>query len=148
LCYNYFIQQISPPRQGRGVRDKFLSMHKEQVIGETFRFIALKLVWDLLYFPIWWYALGLKERWRVFLKNVKDVERKLALKIWLKNMFVPMYGFYDIWSRVISFFMRVIMLIYKLASFIFWLAFYFILFLIYILLPVFTIYMIVRSISP
>jgi len=122
-------------------------MHKEYVIEETFKFVALKLVWDLLYFPIWWYSIGLKERFLKFLKQMKDVERRLALKIWLKNMFVPMYGFYDFSSRVVSFFIRVIMLIYKLASFVFWLVFYLILFLIYILLPIFVVYVFLFSLS-
>ncbi|MFH1456837.1 MAG: hypothetical protein ABIF17_01840 [Patescibacteria group bacterium] len=120
-------------------------MHKEHIIGETFRFVILKLIWDFLYFPIWWYSIGLKERFLVFLRQMKDVERSLALKIWIKNMFVPMYGFYDIWSRIISFFMRVVMLAYKTVAFFFWLVFYFALFLIYILLPVFAVYMFFRS---
>ncbi len=120
-------------------------MHKESIVTSTFKFISLKIVGDLIYFPIWWYTVGLKERFFVFLKQMRGVERRLALRIWLKNIFVPMYGFYDILSRFISFFIRIIMLVYKTAAFFLWLAFYFTLFLIYILLPIFVIYMLVQS---
>ena len=122
-------------------------MHKESIATSTFKFISLKIVGDLVYFPIWWYTVGLKERFFVFLKQVKNVERRLALKIWLKNIFVPMYGFYDIWSRFISFVIRIIMLVYKTVAFFLWLAFYFLLLLIFIILPIFVVYMFLRSMS-
>ena len=118
-------------------------MQKENVIASTFKFISLKIVGDLIYFPVWWYTVGLKERFFVFLKQMKNVERRLLLK----NMFVPMYGFYDFASRIISLVIRIIMLIFKTAAFFFWLAFYFLLLLIYILLPVFVIYMLIHSLT-
>ena len=105
-------------------------MHKEGIIVSSFKFISLKIVGDLIYFPIWWYSVGLKERFLFFLKQMRNVERRLYLKIWLKNIFVPMYGFNDFLSRVISFFMRTTILIFKTAAFFFWFAFYFLIFLV------------------
>ena len=35
----------------------------------------------------------------------------LAIKVWIKNIFVPMFGMHDWQSRIISFFMRVVQII-------------------------------------
>jgi len=43
-----------------------------------------------------------------------DVERIAALRLWLKSMFKPMFQDYTKSGRIISFFMRVVLLIFKL----------------------------------
>ena len=44
----------------------------------------------------------------------------LSLKIWLKNLFVPMYGQYDLAGRIISFVLRIVVLFYRLVLFVIW----------------------------
>jgi len=75
--------------------------------------ILARVIWDFLYFPIWWYSAGL-------LKTVRGVghfyhhqEVSLNFLVWLKNIFVPMYGQHDIAGRLISFFIRVVQIIYR-----------------------------------
>jgi len=75
--------------------------------------ILISIAWDFLYFPVWWYSFG-------FLKTLRGVgnfyraqEASLNLLVWLKNIFVPMYGQYDVAGRLISFFIRLIQIIYR-----------------------------------
>jgi hypothetical protein len=81
--------------------------------------ISAQIVLDFLYFPLWWYSTGLlrllknlglflQERWMV-----------IGAGVWLKNIFVPMYGQRDFTSRAISFFIRLFQIIFRFIAFIF-----------------------------
>lgn len=48
-------------------------------------------------------------RWAV--ETIKGYSRTLAIRVWIKNIFVPMFGMHDWQSRLISFFMRVVQII-------------------------------------
>lgn len=79
--------------------------------------ISLQVLLDVIYFPLWWYSIGLfrlAKRLGIFLK-----ERWIFIGagVWLKNLFVPMYGQTDIGSRIISFFMRFVQIIFRFATF-------------------------------
>lgn len=73
--------------------------------------IIISLILEVVYFPVWWYSVGLlrllKNTWRFFCSR----ERDLGFLIWLKNIFVPMYGQYDFMGRIISFVMRLVQII-------------------------------------
>jgi hypothetical protein len=95
--------------------------------------IILQILRDFLYFPLWWYSVGL---WRTLLKVgnfLRNEQITLGLSVWLKNIFTPMYGQHDFLGKAISFFMRLVqiiarsflMLIYVIIALIliaFWLA--------------------------
>lgn len=94
--------------------------------------IILEFLGKILYFPVWWYSLGLIKRAKSLFYFIKDKEKDLGFSIWLSNIFVPMYGQKDFWGRIISFFVRffqvlfrgIILLIYLLLAIImllFWL---------------------------
>jgi len=121
-------------------------MLKTNVATNTFKFILLKIIGDFIYFPVWWYSKGLAGQAKIFSSRLKQTERYYSLGIWLKNMFVPMYGMYDVWSRVISFFMRLVMLIFKLIGFLIAFIFYLVLFLIYLVLPAAGTFMFIRAV--
>jgi len=83
--------------------------------------IIISLILEIVYFPIWWYSVG-------FLRFLKDVgnffigrEKSLGFFIWLKNIFVPMYGQYDWTGRLISFFIRLVQIIFRGLLLLFWL---------------------------
>lgn len=42
--------------------------------------------------------------------SVKNQARNLGLTIWIKNLFVPMYGTADMTGKLISFFLRVVII--------------------------------------
>lgn len=82
--------------------------------------IIISLILEIVYFPIWWYSVGFfriaKNIWRFFLGR----EKALGFSIWLKNIFVPMYGQYDWAGRLISFFIRLIQIAFRGIVLFFW----------------------------
>ncbi len=75
--------------------------------------IILQSLGEILYFPIWWYSVGfvrlVKSLWRFLLNQ----EKILAFSVWLKNLFVPMYGQRDFVGRLISFIIRLAQIILR-----------------------------------
>lgn len=106
------------------------------------KYIAVDLVGDFFFFPLWWYTKGFKKSIIFTLEKIKDAESSLGVGIWLKNLFKPMYGQYDIQGRIVSFLMRFIQLIFR--SIVFGVFFVLILFvpIIWILLPAFVVFQI------
>ena len=120
-------------------------MNSDNIFTGTIKFLFNDLILDVLNFPVWWYSRGLKIRWLALVKDIKEAGRRTALVLWLKNMFVPMYGYYDVWSRIISFMMRLVLLPFKFIIFCLWSVWYLLIFLFYFFLPPFIIFMIVKS---
>ena len=84
--------------------------------------ILAELVWDILYFPVWWYGRGLVSL-LLGLKNLlSDKQKSLALFIWIKNIFRPMYAQYDWQGWLISFFMRLAQIIFRSMILLVWLG--------------------------
>lgn len=109
----------------------------------TFRFIIRDIVWDLLYWPIWWYSFGLIEFVDYILHEISRFEERLGLRIWIANLFRPMYAQYDWQGRLISFFMRFFVILFKAVIFLLWIFLLSILLLLWIAVPLFAIYQIV-----
>lgn len=103
---------------------------------------------DIIYFPIWWYTRGLA----IFFKKCFDLIRFANMifvpGLWLKNIFVPMFGQYDIQGRLVSVFMRVVNIIGRSIALFLWSFFVFIVFLIWITLPIFIVGGMIISIIP
>lgn len=104
---------------------------------QALKFVLVDLIGDVLYFPVWWYNEGLKKTTNFCLNQIRDMEKSLALRVWLVNFFVPMYGQYDWQGRLISVFMRFAQIIYRIIVIIFWSILIALLFLIYLILPFF-----------
>jgi hypothetical protein len=105
--------------------------------------ILLEIVWDIIYFPIWWYTKG-------FIKNIikaknflKNKEKTLALIVWIKNIHRPMYGQYDWTGIIISFFIRIFQIITKIIILLIWFILIIFLLLLWLTLPIFIIYEII-----
>lgn len=65
----------------------------------------------VLRFPLWWYSSGLVLMLRWAGNSIKNQMQNLGLDVWVKNLFVPMYGTTDVAGRLISFFLRLVMII-------------------------------------
>ncbi|MDD3711843.1 MAG: hypothetical protein PHP37_04565 [Patescibacteria group bacterium] len=98
--------------------------------------ISVQILLDIIYFPLWWYSVGLlrllknlglflQERWMV-----------VGAGVWLKNIFVPMYGQRDFASRAISFFIRLVQIIFRFVVFLLFVIISFIALAVWILAPV------------
>ncbi len=61
-------------------------------------------------FPLWWYTDGLHELTAWMVQDLRFAWRSLAIRAWMKSLFLPMYGFYDVWSRILSFCVRIVVL--------------------------------------
>ncbi len=68
---------------------------------------------EVLYAPVWWYtrgALSALKRCRV---RIHDANEYLGFTVWLRNIFVPMYGQDDMAGRLISLGMRVVQVLVR-----------------------------------
>lgn len=117
------------------------------MLSNSFIFYSLQilaeLVRDILYFPVWWYSRGLLNL-AVGLKNfLVNKQKALALFVWIKNIFRPMYAQYDWAGMLISFFMRLVQIIFRSIIMLFWLMVSLAVIIFWILFPVFVIYEII-----
>lgn len=107
--------------------------------------ITVQVLWDIAFFPLWWYSFGLfrfLNDLRIFLKERWII---VGAGVWLKNIFTPMYGQSDIVSRLISFVIRFIQIIVRFAVFSVFLALAIVAFIIWILLPPVLLYLIFQK---
>lgn len=99
--------------------------------------IIVNLTGEILYFPVWWYSVGL---WRL-LKGLYNFwhgqEENLGFWVWMKNIFVPMYGQSDWTGRLISFFVRLVQIIARGLALLFWLVVVLVVLIGWLALPLF-----------
>lgn len=108
----------------------------------SLKLVFVDLIGDFLYWPIWWFTVG-AAKWALFCFNkIKEAENYLGVRIWLANLFTPMFAQYDWQGRLISFFMRLFMIIVKTIILIAWSIIVFILLLAWFILPLFVVYFI------
>lgn len=95
----------------------------------------MKFIWNIIFFPIWWYSFGFfRFASRIFSFWCSE-QRALALWVWLRNLFVPMYGQHDFTGRVISFFVRCFQIFFRSLGMLFWIVIGLILMLLWLVLP-------------
>ena len=79
--------------------------------------LAKSLIWDIagnvIYFPVWWYTRGLARVAAFLFKFVSGMEMRLAVRVWVANIFRPMYAVTDIPGRIISLIMRLAMIVVR-----------------------------------
>ncbi len=113
----------------------------QNIFLATMKFIAIEIIWDVIFFPVWWYSKGLVRVGTYCIESARfHIRRRLALGIWLRSMFKPMFGDYTKEGRIISFFMRTAVLIYKMIATGMWLVTLCILFIAWLLLPLAVLY--------
>lgn len=91
---------------------------QERTGVRALKFIAADLIGDFGYFPVWWETHGVARQAKKSLARVRGSWIRLGLGVWLKNLFVPMYGQYDLSGRLVSFFMRFFQIILRSIAFI------------------------------
>ncbi len=82
-----------------------------QGTGALARLLFVDLIGSVAWFPIWWYTTGIKRMIQWCLDGLRYRVRQYSFAVWIKNFFVPMYGQYDWQGRLISVFMRTVVLI-------------------------------------
>jgi len=105
--------------------------------------ILTELVWDILYFPLWWYSRGLVKLFFSLGDFLANRQKSLALLVWVKNIFRPMYGQYDWQGMLISFLVRLVQIIIRSILMLFWLIVVGLIFIFWLVLPLLVIYEII-----
>lgn len=95
---------------------------------------------DVLMFPVWWYTDGLLRAGRSAWNFFTGTAQSLMIDVWLKNIFVPMFGRYDWQSRLISFVVRVAQVIARSVALLACAVFLLAAMVIYLVLPVLLIF--------
>lgn len=76
------------------------------------KFVTVDLIGSVVFFPIWWYTKGLARMAAYSARTVWSAARDFGIGIWIKNLFTPMFGQHDVASRIISFFARLLAILY------------------------------------
>lgn len=105
--------------------------------------IIIELVGDIIYFPLWWYSRGFVNFVNDQLIFLANREKGLALSVWVKNIFKPMFGQNDWQGILISIIMRIFQIIVRGIAMIFWVVFSLFMVLLWIFMPVLIFYQIV-----
>lgn len=108
----------------------------KNILVQSSKLLILDYVAEILYFPIWWYGQGLVNTLEYFSNGIIEANRYTGLSLLLKNLFKPMFAQYDRQGRIISFFMRLVLLVYKSLTFFLMAAFYLVTLIFWQALPV------------
>lgn len=111
-------------------------MFSQNIFFLALKSIVVDIIGDVLYFPIWWYTVGLKDVVIKYGKSVSETANHLALRLLVLNIFKPMFAQYDRAGRVISFFMRVVILIGRSIYFVVYVVLRFSLVCAWVALPI------------
>lgn len=106
-----------------------------------------EFVLDVIYFPLWWYSGGALRAAKFCCALFQDGNIRLAPWLWLKNLFVPMYGQTDIEGRMMSIFMRFVNVIGRGFALLVWFLIVLVIFLLWLVFPLFVVYMLFMSLS-
>ena len=105
--------------------------------GFTSSYLLRDLIRGIIILPVWWYTIGFSTVISGLFRNLKAIIRSFGLDIWMKNLFVPMYGETAFTGKLISFGIRFFMIIFQSIGVILWAIILLILLAFYILaLPI------------
>ena len=102
--------------------------------------ILAEIIQDLIMFPLWWYSRGLTQLGEGLIKFLVNRQKSLALFVWIKNIFKPMYGQQDWQGIMISIFIRFIQIVFRSLVLFFWLIVAVVILLFWLALPLIAVY--------
>lgn len=88
------------------------------------------------YWPIWWYSKGVVFTFHGLRRAFLHQAAHVSVAVWVKNLFVPMYGLRDWQGRLISFFVRLLQIIFRSIFLCIYAVLLLLAFILYIVLPV------------
>lgn len=103
---------------------------------------------ELIGASVWWYSRGLLLAVNRFRQRVAYANKYLGVSVWATNLFVPMYGQWDMAGRVISLVVRIVQTIIRSLVFIVWALLDFMLLLLYLVSPLFVLWRISTTLLP
>lgn len=107
----------------------------KNIIAQASKLLLLDYIMEILYFPVWWYSTGLKNAFNFFVRGLVESDRLTGFSLLVKNIFKPMFAQYDRQGRIISFVMRLVLIVYKGIAFILLALFYLVTLVFWVCLP-------------
>src|SRR3989304_987660 len=77
------------------------------------RAVFVQTTREFLLLPFWWYTEGFLKMLALWRQSIGNVSATFGLGIWVKNLFVPMYGDTSFVGRLISFGIRFFMILIR-----------------------------------
>ncbi len=105
-------------------------------LGEVLVHVGSVGLRDIIAFPVWWYTQGVTYTAQKLFSSARRQAAHVAVGLWLKNLFVPMYGQYDWQGRIISFFVRLLQVIFRTIALIIWTIALFFVGIFYLCVPI------------
>lgn len=94
--------------------------------------------------PVWWYTTGLLLALRRVRYRLQEGDQLTGFSVWAGNLFIPMYGQYDVAGRLISIGVRLVQSLVRGAAFIVWSAVVLALFVGYVTAPILVVVQLIR----
>lgn len=110
---------------------------------ETIRFIFVDMLLSIVYFPVWWYTTGVKNLALAIKREILAFGKAMDLRILAKYLFQPMFGQTDVWGRIISVVLRIVVFTFKLFTAFGYSILLGALFIVWIIFPVFVVFNII-----
>lgn len=110
--------------------------------------IALDFLLSIIYFPFWWYSGGIKKAGIYSLNLFLSGNSSLAPGLWLKNIFVPMFGQTDWQGRLVSVLMRFVNIIFRALALVLWAVVAILVFLLWLAWLPALVYLLLRFVYP
>ncbi len=107
--------------------------------------IFLEFLFDLAYFPLWWYTGGVARAVKFCYGWWQAGNRRLSPGLWLKNLLVPMFGQSDWQGRLVSIFIRLANVIIRSFGLLVWSIVVLAIFLLWLAFPVFIVWRLLNS---
>lgn len=105
--------------------------------------IISKFIFDMLFFPFWWYTSGFFNI-LVWSKNFLSQRLKATgLLVWVTNIFTPMYGQHDWAGILISFITRSMQIVFRSVVMLFWLFIVVSALILWLVVPAYILYQII-----
>lgn len=108
------------------------------------KFFLFDVLFDALTTPVWWYTEGLGNVLRFFARNAAYGANVIGIGIWTRALFKPMYGERSWQGRIVSFVMRLIVLVWDVGIYVILLAFLLIFVIAWILMPPLVVWQLMR----
>lgn len=118
-----------------------------EIFFNSLNFIVKEIIGSMLYFPVWWYTTGALNILKKISSEIKNFAHDLNLGILFKYLFKPMYGMTDIWSRIISFLVRITQFFILGLIAALWIMLLFCLFILWLVGPLFVLYNIIHQLG-
>lgn len=114
------------------------------MINTIFMILLRDVLLDALTAPIWWYTEGLANVFRFFVRNAAYGANVIGIGIWARALFKPMYGERSWQGRIVSFVMRLFVLVWDSVIYVILLAFLLIFVVTWILMPPLVVWQLMR----